>query len=53
MPVGQGLALMCLDPATLNAAGIVPLPSLLELLASLVGQDPSRCGNLSPRPMVL
>ena len=39
MLVGQGLALMYLDPATLKAAGVVPLAQLLELLASLVGQD--------------
>ena len=39
MLVGQGLALMYLDPATLKASGVVPLAQLLELLASLVGQD--------------
>jgi chromosome partition protein MukE len=39
MLVGQGLALMFLDPATVKAAGVVPLAQLLELLASLVGQE--------------
>lgn len=39
MLVGQGLALMYLDPATLKASGVVPLAQLLELMASLVGQD--------------
>lgn len=39
MLVGQALALMYLDPATVKAAGVVPAAQLLELLASLVGQD--------------
>lgn len=39
MLVGQGLALMYLDPATLKASGVVPVAQLLELLVSLVGQD--------------
>jgi len=39
MLVGQGLALMYLDPATVKAAGIVHQAQLLELLASLVGQQ--------------
>lgn len=39
MLVGQGLALMYLDPATLKASGVVTVGQLLELLVSLVGQD--------------
>jgi len=39
MLVGQGLALMYLDPATVKAAGVVPVAQLLEILANLVGQD--------------
>jgi chromosome partition protein MukE len=39
MLVGQGLALMYLDPATLKASGVVAVGQLLELLVSLVGQD--------------
>jgi chromosome partition protein MukE len=39
MLVGQALALMYLDPATVKAAGVVPAAQLLELLGSLVGQD--------------
>ncbi len=39
MLVGQGLALMYLDPATVKAAGVVPVAQLLELLTSLVGRD--------------
>lgn len=39
MLVGQGLALMYLDPATVRAAGVVPVAQLLEILANLVGQD--------------
>ncbi|MDW7710787.1 MAG: chromosome partition protein MukE [Deferrisomatales bacterium] len=39
MLVGQGLALLYLDPATVKAAGVVPPAQLLELLVSLVGQE--------------
>lgn len=39
MLVGQALALMFLDPATLKASNMVPLAQLVELLASLVGQN--------------
>jgi len=39
MLVGQGLALMYLDPATVKQAGIVAQDQLLELLTSLVGHD--------------
>jgi chromosome partition protein MukE len=39
MLVGQGLALMYLDPATVKASGVVPVAQLLEILANLVGQD--------------
>jgi len=39
MLVGQGLALMYLDPATVKAAGVVPVAQLLEILVNLVGQD--------------
>lgn len=39
MLVGQALALMYLDPATLKASGVAPVAQLLELLTSLVGQD--------------
>jgi chromosome partition protein MukE len=39
MLVGQGLALLYLDPATVKAAGVVPLAQLLELLVSLIGQE--------------
>lgn len=39
MLVGQGLALMFLDPATLKAAGVVPVDQLTELLSNLVGKQ--------------
>ena len=39
MLVGQGLALMYLDPATLRAAGVVPLSQVIETIANLVGRD--------------
>jgi chromosome partition protein MukE len=39
MLVGQGLALIYLDPASVKAAGVVPVAQLLEILANLVGQD--------------
>jgi len=39
MLVGQALALLHLDPATVKAAGVVPAAQLLELLVSLVGKD--------------
>jgi len=39
MLVGQGLALMYLDPSTLKAEGVVPAAQVLELLANLVGQE--------------
>jgi chromosome partition protein MukE len=39
MLVGQALALLYLDPATLKASGVVPVGQLLELLVSLVGQE--------------
>lgn len=39
MLVGQALALLYLDPATIQAAGTLPRAQLLELLANLVGQD--------------
>jgi len=40
MLVGQGLALLYLDPATVKAAGVVPLAlALLETLSDLAGLD--------------
>ncbi len=39
MLVGQGLALIYLDPVSVQAAGVVPVAQLIELLANLVGQD--------------
>ena len=39
MLVGQCLALISLDPATLKAAGEVPLVQLVEHLANLIGKE--------------
>jgi len=48
MLVGQALALLYLDPATIQAAGVLPRAQLLELLANLVGQD-KLVAELNPR----
>lgn len=39
MLVGQGLALLFLEPTTLKAAGVVERADLLRLLASLIGEE--------------
>jgi chromosome partition protein MukE len=48
MLVGQALALLYLDPATVQAAGRVSPAQLTELLANLVGED-QLVGALNPR----
>lgn len=39
MLVGQALALMYLDPATIQAAGVVSISQLIESLSNIVGQE--------------
>jgi chromosome partition protein MukE len=39
MLVGQALALMLLDPMSIQAAGVVPRAQLMELLDKLLGAD--------------
>jgi len=39
MVVGQGLALLFLDPSTLKAAGVVDRMQLVQLLANLIGEE--------------
>src|SRR5206468_11878904 len=39
MLIGQALAMMYLDPASVQAAGVVSRQQLIELLSGLVGRD--------------
>jgi chromosome partition protein MukE len=48
MLLGQALALMYLDPATVQAAGVVSRAQAMELLANLVGEQ-RLVGALNPR----